>query len=136
MRLPAVVVAHALRPMADSGEAAEMLNMVEDYWLPLSRTDNQHMGVVTFAQQCFWEFSDPVPAWTLRFVVQPADWRDGAAGGFDFAAVVDDEERRMVFLVQPKIGSGKDLVAKALKASFFKAMLNSPKRTRRGGKIP
>lgn len=42
----------------------------------------------------------------------------------------------MVFLVQPKIGNGKDLVARALKASFFKAMLNSSKRTQRGGKMP
>ena len=42
----------------------------------------------------------------------------------------------MVFLVQPKTGSGKDLVAKVVKASFFKAMLHSPKRTRRGGKMP
>lgn len=42
----------------------------------------------------------------------------------------------MVFLLQPKIGSGKDLVSKPLRASFFEAMLNSSKRTRRGGKMP
>lgn len=61
------------RSLADGGEAAEALDMIEDYWLPLFRTDNQYMGVVTFAQQCFWEFTDGVPAWTLRFGVEPGD---------------------------------------------------------------
>ena len=133
MRLPAAVLAHALLPLAEGGEAAETLNEIEEYWLPLSRTENQYSGVLTFAQQCFWDFSDPVPAWTLRFSVEPGDRRDGGAGGFDFAAAVDDEERRTVFLVQPRLGGGKDLVAKALKATFFKAVLNSPKRVRLGG---
>ena len=66
-----------------------------------------------------------MPARTLRFGVEPGDRRDGAA--------VDDEERRTVFLVQPKLRGGKDLVAKALKATFFEAVLNSPKRVRLGG---
>ena len=136
MRLPAAVLAHALRPLAEGGEAAETLNEIDDYWLPPARTDNQYPGVLTFAQQCFWDFSDPVPAWTLRFSVEPGDRRDGAAGGFDFAAAVDDEERRTVFLVQPRLGGGKDLIAKALKAAFFKAVLNSPERVRRGGEMP
>ena len=136
LRLPAAAVAQALLPLAGGGEAAEALGVIEDYWLPLSRTDNQYMGVVTFAQQCFWEFSDAVPAWTLRFGVEPADRRDGGAGGFDFAAAVDDEERRTAFLVQPRLGGGKDLVAKSLKAAFFEAVLNSPKRVRRGGEMP
>ena len=136
MRLPAAVLAHALLPLAEGGEAAETLNEIEEYWLPLSRADSQYSGVLTFAQQCFWEFSDPVPAWTLRFGVEPGDRRDGAAGGFDFAAAVDDEERRTVFLVQPRLGGGKDLIAKALKAAFFEAVLNSPKRVRRGGEMP
>ena len=70
----------AFRPMADGGEAAEMLNMVEDCWLPLSRTDKQYMGVSS-------------------------------------AAARTSSPRRS-------------------RRASFKAMLNSPKRTRRGGKMP
>ena len=135
-RLPAAVVAHALRPLADSGEAEEALSLVEDYWLPLSRASNQYTGVLTFGQQCFWEFSDAAPAWTLRFGAEPGAERDGPSGAFDFAAAVDDMERRTVFLVQPALGGGRSLIAKALKASFFEAVLNSPKRLRRGGDMP
>lgn len=135
-RLPAAPVAQALRPLADSDEATETLDQIEDYWLPLSRTPNQYTGVLTFGQQCFWEFSDAVPAWTLRFGVEPGAERDGPSGAFDLAAAVEDEERRTAFLIQPRLGGGKDLVAKALKACFFEAVLNSPKRLRRGGEMP
>ena len=34
------MVAHALRPLTNSDEFAEALDMMKDYWLPLSRTDN------------------------------------------------------------------------------------------------
>ena len=135
-RLPATAVAQALRPLADGGEADETLDMIDDYWLPLSRASNQYTGVLAFGQQCFWEFSDAVPAWTLRFGVEPGDRRDGPSGAFDFAAAVDDERRRTVFLAQPRIGGGMGLVAKSLKACFFEAVLNSPKRLRRGGDMP
>ena len=101
MRLPAAVLAHALLPLAEGGEAAETLNEIEEYWLPLSRADSQYSGVLTLRSSA--SGSSRTPSRPGR---SASAWSRG---------------------------SGKDLVAKALKSAFFEAVLNSPKRVRRGG---
>ena len=137
----AASMAPTLREVAESREAQELLDRIENYWEPLARAPSggQHQGVFTFAYQCFADFSDSVAAGTLRFGVEPQAPK--AAGGsadlFDLGAAVDDGRERTVFLIQPALGADtEDLVAKALKACFFEAVLNSRKRLEQGGRMP
>ena len=134
--LGAAWAAAALRPFAGSPEAVSVLDDIEGYWLSLAGAggSGQYAGAFGFGRLCFTEFSDPAPAWTLRFGVEPGGAPDGAV---DFTEAVDDEERLRVVLVQPALGaSGDGLVAKSLKACFFEAVLGSAKRRSGGADMP
>ena len=133
--LPAATLAKALRPMARGGEALDVLDRIEKHWLPMAELDSptQYIGVMGHGQQCFLEFGDAPASRMLHFGVEPRP----AGSAFDFSAAMDDERRRVIFLVQPQLGEARDgLIAKALKALFFEAVLNSPERRRRGGEMP
>ena len=133
--LPAAALAKALRPIARGGEELDVLDRIEMHWRPMAEVDSpgQYVGVMGYGQQCFLEFGDAPASRTLYFGVEPRP----AGGALDFAAAVDDERRRAIFLVQPRLGAAQDgLIAKALKAHFFEAVLNSPERQRRGGEMP
>lgn len=127
--------------VAESSEAQELLDRIANYWdsLAAASSGNQHQGVFAFAYQCFADFSDPVAAGTLHFGVEPQASKaaGGDADSFDPGAAVDDGRGRTVFLVQPALGAETEvLVAKALKACFFEAVLNSRKRREQGGRMP
>lgn len=133
--LPAAAIAKALRPIARHGEELDVLDRIETHWRPMAEIDSpgQYVGVMGYGQQCFLEFGDAPASRMLYFGVEPRP----AGGALDFAAAVDDERRRAIFLVQPRLGAAQDgLIAKALKAHFFEAVLNSPERQRRGGEMP
>ena len=141
----AASMAPTLREIAESSEAQELLDRIENYWEPLARitSGGQYQGVFTFAYQCFADFSDPVAAGTLRFGVEPQASQvaeaDGGTNSFDLGAAVDGghERERTIFLIQPALGGDTEvLVAKALKACFFEAVLNSRKRLEQGGRMP
>ena len=130
-----------LREVAESSEALELLDRIANYWDPLARVSSggQYQGIFTFANQCFADFSDPVAAATLRFGVEPQALKTAGADAnpFDLGAAVDDVRERTVFLIQPALGADTEvLVAKALKACFFEAVLNSRKRQEQGGRMP
>ena len=133
--LPAATLAKELRPMARGGEDLDLLDRIEKHWLPMVEIDSpgQYIGVMGYGQQCFLEFGDAPASRMLYFGVEPRP----AGSALDFSGAVDDERRRAIFLVQPRLGKPQDgIIAKALKAQFFEAVLNSPERQRRGGEMP
>ena len=133
-------LAKALLPLAESAEELEMLDQVE-HWDALAddAASGHYAGLQSHAQNCLWEFADAAPAWTLYFGAEPQLGCGGPAAPalLDFDAAVDDERGRRLFLVQPALGGANDaLVAKALKARFFEAVLGSRRRLRDGGRMP
>ena len=138
--IDAMHLATVLRPLADSAEEREMLEQV-GHWSALAESSGSghYAGVQALAQNCLWEFADAAPAWTLYFGVEPQLGCGGPAASalLDFDAAVDAESGCAVFLVQPALGAAQDaLLAKALKARFFEAVLGSRKRQRGGGRMP
>ena len=133
-------MAKALRPLAESAEELEMLDQVA-HWSALAdaSSSGHYAGVQAHAQNCLWEFADAAPAWTLYFGAEPQLGCGGPAAPalLDFDAAVDAERGRSLFLVQPALGGAKDaLLAKALKARFFEAVLGSRRRLTDGGRMP
>ena len=104
-------LAKVLRPLADSAEEREMIDQVE-HWSNLAESSGSghYVGVQAYAQNCLWEFADAAPAWTLHFGAEPQLGCGGPAA--------------------------PALLARALKARFFEAVLGSRKRLRRGGRMP
>ena len=54
----------------------------------------------------------------------------------DFSAAVDAEDARTVYVFQPRLDGNEALLARALKATWFEAILSSRKRQDRGGTMP
>lgn len=122
---------------ADPGEARDFLSRVVDYWLPMVAIGTQYAGVLATARGACAEFADPAVATTLYFGCEPGYVAARDAGAVrDFAQAVgrDGGGRLMVF--QPALTGGGTLVAKALKASFFEAVLNDPDRVAGAPDIP
>ena len=122
---------------ADPGEGRDILSRVLDYWLPMVAIDRQYAGVLATSRGACAEFADPAVATTLYFGCEPGYEAARDAGAVrDFAQAVgrDGGGRLMVF--QPPLTGGGTLVAKALKASFFEAVLNDPDRAAGAPDIP
>ena len=122
---------------AEPGEARDILSRVIDYWLPMVTIGNQYAGVLATARGALTEFADPAVATTLYFGCEPGYVAARDAGAVrDFAQAVgrDGGGRLMVF--QPALTGGGTLVAKALKASFFEAVLNDPDRVAGAPGVP
>ena len=97
-----------------------------------NETSPHYASVLAIAHQAFRDFAGSAPAWTLYFGVEPY-WRrvvrDGSADVIDFAAAVDADEGCRVWVVQPKLGGEREvIVAKAMKAAFFEAVLGNEAR--------
>ena len=114
--------------------AAETLREEVDHWCSIASgsTSNSHyMGVKAFADQAFYEFQAKAPAWTLYCGCEPY-WRrlvEGGADVVDFTDAVDRDSGCEVFVIQPRLGAARHgLVAKAIKALYFEAVLNNPRR--------
>ncbi len=111
-------------------------------WTDLAETTSggHYMGVHSMARQAFGEFGDGTPARTLYFGCEPG-LKAGLASG-DVALVafnrsVDATSGRTVYLYQPSLSAAHDvLIAKALKAAYFEAILGSAKRSRVGHGMP
>ena len=95
---------------------------------------NQYAGLMGEARCCFAAFADPAVSRSLLFGVE----REAAT--VDFAPGIEADcakGRRVVHVHQPALRSdGETLVAKALKAAFFEAVLTSPARRERGSAMP
>ena len=116
-----------------------------DYFHSLAavRRDVQHyMGLFGFAKPTFTDFSDSGPAQALFFGCEPFLLaRDTMAGRDDqlnmFTTAINSKNGGTVYVYQPSLGHGRDaLVARALKAQFFEAVLSDPKRQENGSDMP
>ena len=91
-----------------------------------------YVSILAIAQQAFRDFAAPAPAWTLYFGIEPY-WKrlagERASRIVDFAEAVDADEGRTVWVIQPKLGADREvLVAKAMKAAYFEAVLGNEAR--------
>ena len=91
-----------------------------------------YVSILAIAQQAFRDFAAPAPAWTLYFGIEPY-WKrlagERASRIVDFAEAVDADEGMTVWVIQPKLGADREvLVAKAMKAAYFEAVLGNEAR--------
>ena len=134
-RLLGSYLAEALKPLY--GPETETVWRSVKRWEKLARSgwngeaSSHYVSVLTIAQQAFREFAETAPAWTLYFGVEPC-WNNFAGSDveiIDFADAVDADQGRRVWVVQPKlVGDRGILVAKAMKAAFFEAVLGNEDR--------
>ena len=105
-------------------------------WADLAATaTGQYAGVHAMARQAFGDFGEGLAATTLYFGCEPS-LRAGLAA-VEFGASVDAAEGRAVHLYQPSLAGSRDvLIAKALKAAYFEAILGSAARSRAGHGLP
>ena len=136
-------VVDLLKESITGGQATEIYRQIEDVWAPMAALDNPctFAGIAGHARTCFWDFSDETPANTLYFGVEPY-YRSVLTHGrddlvpVDFTAAVNDETTRAVYVFQPRLDGNEALVARALKAAYFEAVLSSRKRAERGATMP
>ena len=138
---PVAAVAAATALASVCGAAAEPLREEVDHWASIAGDDgrNSHyVGVQSFGDQAFHEFAAEAPAWTLYCGCEPY-WRRIAEDGtamVDFTDAVDRDSGCEVFVIQPGLGAKRHgLVAKAIKALFFEAVLNNRRRAA-GERLP
>ena len=116
---------------------------IEPVWLDVKRWEmlagseegevsRHYVSILAFAQQAFRDFAAPAPAWTLYFGIEPY-WRrlvgERSSRIVDFTAAVDADEGLTVWVIQPKLGAEREtIVAKAMKAAFFEAVIGNEAR--------
>ena len=131
---PMAAVAAVTALQSVCGATVEPLREEVEYWCSIAGGDghNSHyVGVQAYADQAFFEFAAPAPAWTLYCGCEPYWHRIVARGSgiVDFTNAVDRDSGCEVFVIQPGLGAARHgLVAKALKALFFEAVLTNPRR--------
>ena len=121
-----------LRSLEAGDEIDETLDLIESYWNPMAsaHTGGQYTGAFGLGRTCLVDFADPVPARTLYFGCEP-EFRDHGLGrmNIDFIRFRPDVEAPSgckVYVFRPDLGAGREaLVARALKATFFEAILDS-----------
>ena len=115
----------------EDGEVPDLLDAITDWWKPLAGSENQFLGLIGTARTVFTPFADPVPSRVLRFGCEPGD----APATLDFRADVArrDGEGRTVYLFRAGLSREDALIARAVKASYFQAVLDCPQRTGGGG---
>ena len=121
----------------EPGEERDLLARVVDYWLPMTDVDRQYAGVLATARSACAEFADPAVAATLYFGCEPGYAAARDAGMIrDFAQAVGRDGGGRVMVFQPVLTGGGTLVAKALKASYFEAVLHDPDRVVGASDVP
>ena len=113
------------------GEGRDVLDLVTEYWEPMSRIPYQYAGVLATARTACSELADATLARRLYFGCEPGYAAARAAGEvLDFARAVSREGGGPLVLYQPALHGSDALVARALKAAFFEAVLHDPDRAR------
>ena len=133
-RLPGSHAARCRSGGPDPARVAISLQRVLGYWLPLAAIGPQHSGVVASARNACSELAAPALARTLYFGCEPGT--GGERTSLDFARLVSREGDGRLVLFQPARDGLDHLVAVALKALFFEAVLNDPDRARGGKDLP
>ena len=113
------------------GEGRDVLDRVTEYWEPMSRIPYQYAGVLATARIACSELADAALARRLYFGCEPGYAAAREAGEvLDFARAVSREGGGPLVLYQPALHGSDALVARALKAAFFEAVLHDPDRAR------
>ena len=113
------------------GEGRDVLDRVAEYWEPMSRIPYQYAGVLATARIACSELADAALARRLYFGCEPGYAAAREAGEvLDFARAVSREGGGPLVLYQPALHGSDALVARALKAAFFEAVLHDPDRAR------
>ena len=143
--MPVMSLIGILRDSLHGGQAEAVYQLIEHTWNPMARAEyqGQYVGVYGYARTCFTDFADKTPAWTLYFGCEPY-YRSVMAHGradflpIDFSRDVDetDPARRCVYVFQPRLDQNEAIVAKALKAAFFEAVLANRRRRQDGQSMP
>ena len=117
------------------GEGRDVLRRVLDYWDPMAQIDRQYAGVRAVASTVCSDFAAPVIARTLYFGCE-SEFRSKSENGLDFARLVSCDGPGMLIVFQPARDGLDNLVAVALKAAFFEAVLDNTDRARGGKDLP
>ena len=123
---------------AEPGEGQDVLERVTHYWLDMVPIAPQFVGVRSSARIACSEIADPALARTLYFGCEPGYAAARAAGALqcDFAAAVSRNGTGRLTVYQPARDGLDVLVAMALKALFFEAVLGDPDRLRGDPDVP
>ena len=136
-KIPAHDVVKALAATGGRGLGPLLESVMQWVDLGYDNGRNSHyIGVRAYAAQAFFAFAEPAAAWMLYCGCEPY-WRrlvEGGTEAVDFSAAVDGDAGREVFVVQPR-GAAQGIVAKAVKALFFEAVLGNARRAA-GEKLP
>ena len=118
-----------------SQEGGDVLERVVAYWEPLAAVERTFAGVVGPAVASTAPFAAPAVASTLYFGVEPG-CLEAARERLDFPCAVSRGGEGAVFVFQPARDQLDNLVAVALKALFFEAVLSCPDRVRGDPMVP
>ena len=119
----------------DGDEDEELREQVVGYFEPMSNVGAQHAGVLSSAVNACVDFAAPSPARALFFGCEPG-YLD-SPHRLDLARAVSPRTAAgTVMLVQPARDDLDHLVAVALKAALFEAVLDDPDRARGGADLP
>ena len=119
------------------GEARDVLKRVVGYWEPMARVQGQYAGVRATAATVCADFATPAIRSTLYFGCEPGFRSEKQNGtGLDFADLVSQRAPGTLVLFQPARDGLDNLVAVALKAAFFEAVLDDPDRAQAGSDLP
>ena len=112
---------------AAAGEGRDLLERADTYWRAQARVTRQYTGVLSSARTACAELASPRLATTLYFGCEPA-WREVRGSAVDFARLASPDADGRLLLYQPRRDGLDALLAMALKASFFEAVLTEPAR--------
>ena len=120
---------------AAASEGRDLLARIDTYWRAQARVTRQYTGVFTTARTACADLASPRLARTLYFGCEPG-WRDAQHDAVDFARLVSPAADGRLLLHQPRRDGRDALLAMALKAAFFEAVLTEPARIRAEPGIP
>ena len=133
-------VAHGARDVwgAEPGEGRDVLDRALGYWADMVDIASQFAGVRSSARIACSEAAEPALSRTLYFGCEPGYAAAGDSGAVqcDFVTAVSREGTGRLTLFQPSRDGLDALVAMALKALFFEAVLSDPDRIRGKPDLP
>ena len=140
---PAEQVVGLLKQHIKGGDADEIYRQVEQSWAPMAKVPDPitYLCIMGFARTALVPYADATPAHTLYFGCEPyfrsvVKYGRGEAVPVDFSAAVEAEQARTVYVFQPRLDGNEALLARALKATWFEAILSSRKRMQHGNRMP
>ena len=142
-KLPVMPIIELLKNHVSCEAADEIYRKVETGWNPMAMLKDSctYVCIASFARNCFSDFADGPVARSLFFGVEPYyhSLRTGHGDGqvlLAFDEAINSEDARTVYVFQPRLDNGETLLVRALKATYFEAILNSRKRQQRGESMP